>query len=145
MGVYCSDVSGAFDKVCADRIAAKLATLHLHPRVHALLASWLAPRRPRVVVEGAFSQPRVLSNSMFQGTVSAPVLWNCFYADASIAVQRQGFIDIFFADDLNCTKSLTGICRTSRSWMTSIRAKVRCTHGEKLTESLSTHPERADT
>ena len=58
------------------------------------------------MVEGAKSAARELSNSVFQGTVWGPPLWNCFYADASRAVSTQGFSDIVFADDLNCAKIL---------------------------------------
>ena len=104
VGLYCSDVSGAFDRVCAKRLADKLATLHLHPKIHGLLVSWLAPRVSKVAVEGKFSAATPLTNSVFQGTVWGPPLWNCFYADASKAVAKNDFLDIVFADDLNCTK-----------------------------------------
>ena len=33
-----------------------------------------------------------------------PPLWNCYYADSTQAVGKHGFVDIVFADDLNCTK-----------------------------------------
>ena len=104
VGLYCSDVSGAFDRVCAKRLADKLATLHLHPKIHGLLVSWLAPRVSKVAVEGKFSAATPLTNSVFQGTVWGPPLWNCFYADASNAVAKNDFLDIVFADELNCTK-----------------------------------------
>ena len=32
-------------------------------------------------------------------------MWNCYYADASTAVAKHDFMDIVFADDLNCTKA----------------------------------------
>ena len=66
--------------------------------------SWLAPRTARVVVGGARSRVRPLEDSVFQGTVWGPPLWNCYYADCSAAVALRGFLDIIFADDLNCTK-----------------------------------------
>ena len=69
IGLYCSDVSGAFDRVEAERLAKKLATLHLHPQIYALLSSWLEPRSSRVVVDGKFSSAMALTNSVFQGTV----------------------------------------------------------------------------
>lgn len=104
VALYCSDVSGAFDRVCARRLGAKLATLKLHPRIYRVLVSWLEPRSSQVVVEGAFSSATPLCDSVFQGTVWGAPLWNCYYADASEAVAKQGFTDIVFADDLNCTK-----------------------------------------
>ena len=105
VGVFCSDVSGAFDRVCAERMAKKLATMHLHPNIHGLLVSWLEPRVSKVAVGGKFSRNAPLSNSVFQGTVWGPPLWNCFYSDSSIAVAKHAFLDIVFADDLNCTKA----------------------------------------
>ena len=104
VALYCSDVSGAFDRVCAKRLGAKLATLHLHPKIYRVLVSWLEPRTSQVVVGGERSPARTLCDSVFQGTVWGPPLWNCFYADATIAVAKRGFTDIVFADDLNCSK-----------------------------------------
>ena len=106
VALYCSDVSGAFDRVCAERLVRKLSTLRLHPRIFAVLSSWLEPRSSKVVVEGSASSERVLENSVFQGTVWGPPLWNVYYADASMAVRKTDFEDIVFADDLNCTKVL---------------------------------------
>ena len=104
IALYCSDVSGAFDRVCEERLRAKLATLKLHPRILRVLRSWLEPRTSQVVVGGERSSAKPLKNSVFQGTVWGPPLWNCYYADASKAVTKCGFKDIIFADDLNCTK-----------------------------------------
>ena len=59
-----------------------------------------------MVVEGSASSARTLENSVFQGTVWGPPLWNVYYADASVAVRKTDFIDIVFADDLNCTRIL---------------------------------------
>eukprot|EP00969_Alexandrium_andersonii_P251991 11137933-Alexandrium_andersonii.AAC.1 len=50
--VYCFDVSGAFDKVCAVRLLSKLGTAALHPKVLRVLESWLLPRTARVIVKG---------------------------------------------------------------------------------------------
>ena len=41
---------------------------------------------------------------VYQGTVLGPPLWNIYYADAAIAVKVHGFLEIVFADDLNCFK-----------------------------------------
>ena len=45
-----------------------------------------------------------ISNMVYQGTVLGPQLWNAFYSDAAIAVNLYGFLEIIFADDLNCFK-----------------------------------------
>ena len=44
------------------------------------------------------------SNMVYQGTVLGPPLWNVYYADAALAVNLIGFLEIVFADDLNCFK-----------------------------------------
>ena len=104
VAIFCSDVSGAFDRVCSERLSAILATLRLHPKIHKLLTSWLEPRTSKVAVGGEFSKTTPLCNSVYQGTVWGSCLWNCYYASATKAVSKQGFTDIVFADDLNCTK-----------------------------------------
>ena len=106
VALFCSDVSGAFDRVSSQRLVRKLSSLGLHPRIAAILESWLRPRVSKVVVEGSASSARTLENSVFQGTVWGPPLWNVYYADASVAVRKTDFIDIVFADDLNCTRIL---------------------------------------
>ena len=104
LALYCSDVSGAFDRVRKSRIIAKLRKSGLHPKVVRFLESWLDDRTCSVVVGGQCSDPRVLRNSVFQGTVLGPPLWNIFYRDASNATSRLEFIEVVFADDLNCTR-----------------------------------------
>lgn len=104
IAVYCSDVSGAFDRVCEVRLGSKLRRIGLHPRICALLLSWLEPRVSEVVVDGETARRRTLANSVYQGTVLGPPLWNVHYADAAWAVRIKGFLEIIFADDLNCVK-----------------------------------------
>ena len=41
---------------------------------------------------------------VYKETVLGPPLWNIYYADAAIAVKVHGFLEIVFADDLNCFK-----------------------------------------
>ena len=106
VALYCSDVSGAFDRVWDERLSAKLQCSGLHPRVLDLLKSWLEPRTSSVVLEGCSSKPQPLTNSVYQGTVFGPPLWNVHYADAKAAVQAEGFVEVVFADDLNCSKDL---------------------------------------
>ena len=104
VGLYCSDVSGAFDRVRCDRLVEKLEVSGLHRNVVRLLASWLEDRESSVVVCGAKSDPTELANSVFQGTVLGPPLWNIFYADAALATRLLRFIEVVFADDYNCWK-----------------------------------------
>ena len=106
VALYCSDVSGAFDRVCKDRLGAKLRESGLPTTVISFLESWLEDRVACVVVSGAKSDDQVLANSVFQGTVLGPPLWNFFYADARFSVREHGFTETVFADDFNCWKTL---------------------------------------
>ena len=104
VGVYCSDVSGAFDRVEMERLCAKLRASGPHESVVAFLASWLEDRVAKVVAGGKASLSELLANSVFQGTVLGPPLWNLFYADARKAVNAKGFDESVFADDFNAWK-----------------------------------------
>ena len=106
IGLYCSDVSGAFDRVSHERLGQKLRASGLPNNVVVFLQSWLEDRLSSVVVGGAFSSDTILADSVFQGTVLGPPLWNTFYADASRAIRRHGFIETIFADDFNCWVAL---------------------------------------
>ena len=104
IGLYCSDVSGAFDRVPADRLLQKLASKGLHPRLLGVLRSWLGERSAVVIVKGSSSAPRPLRNSVFQGTVWGPPLWNVHYEDARHAVQKLHYDETVYADDFNAFK-----------------------------------------
>ena len=69
-----------------------------------VIQSWLYERKARVAVGGKFSRDMKISNMVYQGTVLGPPLWNVYYADAAQAVNIHGFLEIVFADDLNCFK-----------------------------------------
>ena len=102
--VYCSDVSGAFDKVQKTRLIQKLQASGIGPCIRRVLESWLGDREAHVVVEGQSSKSMPLSNMVYQGTVFGPPLWNLHYADARHAVRRASFNELVFADDLNAFK-----------------------------------------
>jgi hypothetical protein len=76
----------------------------LHPKLIKLIGSWLDDRSSIVVVNGSTSVPSPLRNSVYQGTVWGPPLWNCHYEDSRCAVNVTGFTETVFADDLNCFK-----------------------------------------
>ena len=79
VAVYCSDVSGAFDRVQFHRMVAKLRTKGLHPDIIAVLVSWLTQRLAEVVVGGSTSDKMTLINMVYQGTVTGPILWDLFF------------------------------------------------------------------
>ena len=68
-GLYCSDVSGAFDKVDAGRLVKKLEAKGFRADVLQVIASWLRKRSAHVIVGGSKSEPMELLNQVFQGTV----------------------------------------------------------------------------
>lgn len=54
VGLYCSDVSGAFDRVSADRLLLKLKAKGVHDQLLKVIGSWLGQRVSLVVVDGFF-------------------------------------------------------------------------------------------
>ena len=102
--VYCSDVSGAFDRVSKGRLLAKLEAKGIHPKLVKLISSWLEPRQASVVVAGAKSMPFLIKNMVFQGTVLGPQLWNLFFEDARRAIREFFYEEMVYADDLNAYK-----------------------------------------
>ena len=101
VAVYCSDVSGAFDRVQFHRMVAKLRTKGLHPDIIAVLVSWLKQRLAEVVVGGSVSDKMTLINMVYQGTVTGPILWNLFFEDACNPINECFFKEVVYADDLN--------------------------------------------
>jgi hypothetical protein len=101
VAVYCSDVSGAFDRVDAERLVDKLEAKKLHPKLIAVITSWLRQRTSNVLVGGAHSVEMPLKNMVFQGTVLGPTLWNLFFEDARLAINEYFFTEVVYADDLN--------------------------------------------
>ena len=101
VAVYCSDVSGAFDRVKVDRLITKLRAKKLRPEIIAVLQSWLRQRVARVVVGGETSDEIPVRDMVYQGTVLGPILWNVFYEDARRAVEERLFTEVVYADDLN--------------------------------------------
>ena len=86
IGLYLSDISGAFDKVSRLLLIGKLSQIGLPSTFLDFLNSYLMTREGLVRVEGALSEAMLLSNMVFQGTVLGPSLWNVFFADVAIEV-----------------------------------------------------------
>ena len=102
--LYCSDVSGAFDRVKAERLVEKLRQKGVPEKWVKLFGSWLRARKATVIVGGEHSLAVLLRDMVYQGTVWGPPLWNCFYEDAQPIVRTEGFTDSVFAEDRNCFK-----------------------------------------
>ena len=67
------------------------------------LKSYLEARKSEILVNGSKSEEFILENTIFQGTVLGPRLWNVFFQDVSVAPPKD-FKETKFADDLNCFK-----------------------------------------
>ena len=57
-----------------------------------------------MAVNGRFSDEMALRNMVFQGTVWGPPLGNVFFEDARVPVNKAGYTEAGFADDLNAYK-----------------------------------------
>jgi len=101
VGLYCSDVAGAFDRVSCELLLSKLERSIIHRDLLKVISSWLVGRVGKVIVQGASSVNFLLKNMCFQGTVWGPALWNIFFSDAPLAMRRCAFKEIMYADDLN--------------------------------------------
>ena len=98
---YLSDISGAFDRVFKPYLLGKLQQAGVGSTYLNFLDAYLAPRRGKVVVQGSASEEFVLEDTVFQGTVLGPPLWNSFFADVAAPASATGGKEAVFADDLN--------------------------------------------
>jgi len=101
VGTWLSDISGAFDRVFKPYLLAKLNGFGVGPLFLNFLDSYLSPRQGQVVVQGAFSDLFTIADSVFQGTVMGPMLWNSFFSDVAIPAKCAGGSEKMFADDLS--------------------------------------------
>ena len=68
-------------------------------------SAYLEPRQAQVVVEGVHSDSFEIQDTVFQGTVLGPPLWNLFFNDVTIPAGSTGGDPNMFADDLNVMQS----------------------------------------
>ena len=94
----------------------------VHAQLVKLIESWLRKRTAKVIVGGEASDVFTLFNMIYQGTVLGPPLWNAFFEDARLAIEKAGFTDTKFADDLQAYKRYAKNVRNS----TIFRHTARC-------------------
>ena len=105
MGAYLGDISGAFDRVFKDFLLAKLSSVGVADVFLDFLNSYLEPRVGRVAIEDVLSDAMTLCDSIFQGTVLGPALWNPFFHDVVGPASFAGEEVALFADDLTSFKA----------------------------------------
>jgi hypothetical protein len=110
IGAYLSDISTAFDRVFKDYLMAKLHNAGVGEIFLRFFNAYLQPRTGKVVVEGMSSDTFELSNTVFQGTVLGPCLWNVFFADVCVPASSTGGQEAMFADDLNVFQVFNRTC-----------------------------------
>ena len=101
---YLSDISSAFDRVCKEYLLAKLHAAGVGSNYLRFLDAYLQPRRGKVIVEGVASDVFEIADTVFQGTVLGPCLWNLFFADVARPAREEGGCESIFADDLSVFK-----------------------------------------
>ena len=104
VGVFLSDIAGAFDRVETKKLLAKMRRLGICETLMTFFEDYLAPRTAQVAVDGELSELFTLLNMVFQGTVFGPCLWNIFFADVNAPAERNGAKERKFADDLSISK-----------------------------------------
>ena len=142
--VYCSDVSGAFDNVNSRRLLRKLCARGVPMEMLLVIQSWLYERKARVAVGGKFSRNMNIHNMVYQGTVLGPPLWNVYYADAAIVVNLLGFMEIVFADDLNCFKDF-GLSEANKTLHAEMHQCQRELHKWGRANQVSFDPSKEST
>ena len=90
VAAYLSDIIGAFDRVFKDFLLAKLYAAGVGVQYLNFLDSYLQPRKGRVIVEGVASDVFEIADTVFQGTVLGPCLWNVFFSDVEIPASSTG-------------------------------------------------------
>ena len=98
VGGYLGDISGAFDRVCTEILLGKLYEHGVGEQYLRFLISYLAPRTGQVIVQGARSEEFDITNSVWQGSVLGPTLWNAFFSDVSKPASSTGGTESKFAD-----------------------------------------------
>ena len=105
IGLYLSDITGAFDRVFKNFMLAKLHSVGVPDVYLDFLSAYLEPRVGHVAVESVLSDVFTLCDTVFQGTVLGPTLWNVFFHDVAFAAAGVDTTEAMFADDLSLYKS----------------------------------------
>ena len=122
IGIYCSDVAGAFDRVDSALLPRKLKYFGLNAKLISVIGSWLNQRQGLVIINGTKSNPMRLVNIVFQKTIWRPTPRNAFFGDCVCAISCCGFEVVIYADDCNACKCFTRQTSTE----TVMESLVKC-------------------
>ena len=103
IGAFLNDVSGAFDRVNKEILLSKLQGFGVRATCLRFLESYLASRVGNVAVQGKRLIDMIIDNSVFQGTVLGPALWNSFFPDIRVVAQSTSGHESMYADGLKVT------------------------------------------
>ena len=98
------DFSKAFDKVPHRRLIQKLKSYNFSGELVSWISKWLADRKQRVLVNGAYSEWRDVDSSVVQGSVLGPILFVIYINDIDSCISNNEGIISKFADDTKLAK-----------------------------------------
>ena len=87
---YLNDITGAFDRFFKDYLTSKLQVAGVGHTYLNFLDAYLHSRRVQVDVEGICSDSFEIVDTVFQGTVLGPPLWNVFFNDVACPAASTG-------------------------------------------------------
>ena len=90
------DSAKAFDKVSHERLLGKLDHYGIRRIMHRWIRHFLTDRTQKVVCNGAESQPKRVTSSVPQGTVTGPLQFLIYINDLSSKLHNKARL---FADD----------------------------------------------
>src|SRR6267154_759870 len=98
------DFKKTFDKVPHKRLLAKLKSFGIVEKVYIWIENWLFERKPRVVLNGSFSEWKSVTSGVPQGSVLGPLLFIIFVNDMDQSALSQL---LKFADDAKVFRCVT--------------------------------------
>ena len=100
-GLFCGDLSSAFDVVDYDKLVHKISATSLHPNLKRWVAAYLRDRRVRVLYQGVASKWRKQKMGVPQGSVISPIIFNFFVSELATSAE----VNIAYADDNHAATS----------------------------------------
>ena len=126
VGIYLSDIAGAFDRVDRSILTELLRRTGLSDALVDFLCDYLAPRFAVVIVQGHHSHTFTIKDEVFQGTVMGPGLWNIFFEPVDKPIRECNFKPAKFADDMTACRNFEGSTTNGRIQEELSRCQEKC-------------------